>query len=195
MPRGLSILGLIGGAPLCISGLGVVLDVIPKGGTAQTIATIPEFFWELSLGIYPIVKGFRHPQSWRPASKAGELPLLGLLQRRPRLDRAKARLLVWNELARLRRPEPPRRRDARSSSGGEQISGAGDASAPTRPARPAACWPPDRRLTPRGRGLAFRRHCNRQVRAGASARAVVPSPVSRRLSWAISIGRHAPRDR
>jgi Domain of unknown function (DUF4386) len=59
MPRGLSILGLIGGALLCISGLGVVLDVIPKGGTAQTIATIPEFFWELSLGIYPIVKGFK----------------------------------------------------------------------------------------------------------------------------------------
>ena len=25
----------------------------------QVIATIPEFFWELSLGIYLIVKGFR----------------------------------------------------------------------------------------------------------------------------------------
>jgi hypothetical protein len=36
----------------------VVLDVIPRGGTVQAIATIPEFIWELSLGIYPIVKGF-----------------------------------------------------------------------------------------------------------------------------------------
>ena len=59
MPRSLAMLGLIGGPLICISGLGVVLDVIDRGGTAQTIATIPEFFWELSLGIYPIVKGFK----------------------------------------------------------------------------------------------------------------------------------------
>jgi len=59
MPRGLSVLGLIAGSLVCISGLGVVLDAIPRGGTAQTIATIPEFVWELSLGIYPIVKGFK----------------------------------------------------------------------------------------------------------------------------------------
>jgi hypothetical protein len=25
----------------------------------QAIATIPEFLWELSLGIYPIVRGFK----------------------------------------------------------------------------------------------------------------------------------------
>ena len=71
MPRGLSVLGLIAGALLCISGLGVVLDVIPRGGTAQAIATIPEFFWELSLGIYPIVKGFKASpilKAGRPAS-------------------------------------------------------------------------------------------------------------------------------
>ena len=59
MPRGLAGLGVIAGSLICISGLGVVLDVIPRGGTAQTIATVPEFFWELSLGIYPIVKGFK----------------------------------------------------------------------------------------------------------------------------------------
>jgi len=59
MPRGLAILGLIAGPLICITGLLVVLDVIPRGGTVQAIATIPEFIWELSLGIYPIVKGFR----------------------------------------------------------------------------------------------------------------------------------------
>jgi len=59
MPRGLAMLGLIAGALICITGLLVVLDVIPRGGTVQAIATIPEFIWELSLGIYPIVKGFR----------------------------------------------------------------------------------------------------------------------------------------
>ena len=58
MPRGLAILGLIAGVLICITGLLVVLDVIPRGGTVQAIATIPEFIWELSLGIYPIVKGF-----------------------------------------------------------------------------------------------------------------------------------------
>jgi hypothetical protein len=59
MPRGLAIMGLIGGSLICITGLGVVLDIFPRGGTAQAIATIPEFLWELSLGIYPIVKGFK----------------------------------------------------------------------------------------------------------------------------------------
>jgi hypothetical protein len=59
VPRGLAMLGLIGGPLICISGLAVVLDVIDKGGAAQNIATIPEFLWELSLGIYPIVKGFK----------------------------------------------------------------------------------------------------------------------------------------
>ncbi len=59
VPRGLAILGLIAGPLICITGIGVVLDVIPRGGTVQAIATIPEFVWELSLGIYPTVKGFR----------------------------------------------------------------------------------------------------------------------------------------
>ena len=52
-------LGLIGGTLICITGLGVVLDVFARGGTAQAIATVPEFIWELSLGIYPLVKGFK----------------------------------------------------------------------------------------------------------------------------------------
>ena len=59
MPRGLAILGLIAGPLICITGPGVVLSVIPRGGTVQAIATAPEFVWELSLGIYPIVKGFK----------------------------------------------------------------------------------------------------------------------------------------
>jgi hypothetical protein len=67
MPRGLAILGLIGGALICISGLAVVVDVIDKGGMAQGIATAPEFIWELSLGIYPIVRGFRASPILEPA--------------------------------------------------------------------------------------------------------------------------------
>ena len=41
------------------TGIGVMFDAIERGGAVQTIATIPEFFWELSLSIYCIVKGFR----------------------------------------------------------------------------------------------------------------------------------------
>ena len=41
------------------SGIAVMFDVIERGSALQAIATIPEFFWELSLGIYCIVKGFK----------------------------------------------------------------------------------------------------------------------------------------
>jgi hypothetical protein len=37
----------------------VLFDVIDQGGTGQGLATIPEFFWELGLGIYATVWGFR----------------------------------------------------------------------------------------------------------------------------------------
>jgi hypothetical protein len=36
----------------------VLLGVIEKDGVVQGIATIPEFLWELLLGIWPIVRGF-----------------------------------------------------------------------------------------------------------------------------------------
>jgi len=52
-------LGLVGGPPICASGLAVVCDVIGRGSAAQRIATIPEFLWELSLGVYLTVKGLK----------------------------------------------------------------------------------------------------------------------------------------
>ena len=59
VPRRMTWLGLIGGPLIILSGTLVLFDVIEPGSSAQAIATIPEFFWELSLGIYLIVKGFR----------------------------------------------------------------------------------------------------------------------------------------
>jgi hypothetical protein len=59
VPRRMAILGLIGGPLICISGIAVLFGVIDQGGAAQAIATIPEFVWELSLGIYLIAKGFK----------------------------------------------------------------------------------------------------------------------------------------
>jgi hypothetical protein len=59
VPRRMAVLGLVGGPLICASGIAVLFDVLQFGGTGQGIATIPEFLWELSLGIYLTVKGFR----------------------------------------------------------------------------------------------------------------------------------------
>jgi hypothetical protein len=59
VPRGMAMLGLIGGPLICLSGIAIVLNIISRGSVAQGIATIPEFAWELSLGFYLTVKGFK----------------------------------------------------------------------------------------------------------------------------------------
>ena len=59
VPRGLAILGLIGGPLIIASGTAVLFNVFGPGSAPQVIATIPEFVWELSLGIYLMVKGFK----------------------------------------------------------------------------------------------------------------------------------------
>ena len=58
MPRGMAVLGLIGGPLIIASGAGVLLGVIEAGSVWQAIATIPEFFWELSIGIWLTIRGF-----------------------------------------------------------------------------------------------------------------------------------------
>jgi hypothetical protein len=59
MPRGLAMLGLIGGPIHALAGVGVLFDLYDAGGPVQSIAAIPEIIWELSLGIYPLVWGFK----------------------------------------------------------------------------------------------------------------------------------------
>jgi hypothetical protein len=59
VPRPMALLGLIGGPLVCASGIAVLLGVLEQGGVEQSLAAMPEFFWELSLGIYLTVKGFR----------------------------------------------------------------------------------------------------------------------------------------
>jgi hypothetical protein len=61
VPRGMAVLGLIGGPLVAASGIAVMFDIIERGSTLQGVATIPEFIWELSFGIYLIVKGFKSP--------------------------------------------------------------------------------------------------------------------------------------
>ena len=52
-------LGLVEAPLVMTSGIAVMFNVAERGSTLQGMATIPEFFWELSLGIYCIVQGFR----------------------------------------------------------------------------------------------------------------------------------------
>jgi hypothetical protein len=59
VPRGMAMLGLIGGPLLIISGTLVLYDVIEPGESVQAIMTIPEFLWELCLGLYLTFKGFK----------------------------------------------------------------------------------------------------------------------------------------
>jgi hypothetical protein len=58
VPRGMAVVGLIGGTLIIVTGVGVIFGVIEAGGAVQAIATIPEALWELGLGIWPIVRGF-----------------------------------------------------------------------------------------------------------------------------------------
>jgi hypothetical protein len=58
VPRGMAVLGLVGGPLIMASGIAVILGVIEQGGPLQTIAAAPEFLWELSLGIWLTVRGF-----------------------------------------------------------------------------------------------------------------------------------------
>jgi hypothetical protein len=59
VPRRMAMLGLVGGPLVILAGILVIFDVIETGSTIDGIMTIPEGLWELSLGIYLVVKGFR----------------------------------------------------------------------------------------------------------------------------------------
>jgi hypothetical protein len=52
-------LGMIGGPLLFIVGVGVLFEWWEAGGTAHSLATIPEFIWEAFVGIYCAIFGFR----------------------------------------------------------------------------------------------------------------------------------------
>lgn len=59
VPRRMAILGLIGGPLIIITGVLALFGVIQWGGSVQSFATLPEAIWELLLGFYPLVWGFR----------------------------------------------------------------------------------------------------------------------------------------
>ena len=62
VPRGAALLGVVAGALIIVSGTAVLLAGDHPSDTLrslQGVATIPEFLWELFLGVYCTFKGFR----------------------------------------------------------------------------------------------------------------------------------------
>ena len=59
VPRRLAMFGLVGGPLIILSGILVMFGVDRPGGPLQGLATVPEFIWELGLGIYATVWGFK----------------------------------------------------------------------------------------------------------------------------------------
>jgi Domain of unknown function (DUF4386) len=59
VPRGMAMLGLVAGPVLLAGGTAVLFGVIEPDSVLKNLATAPEFVWELSLGIYLTVKGFK----------------------------------------------------------------------------------------------------------------------------------------
>src|SRR3954468_3866151 len=59
VPRKAGWLGLVGGPLIILSGTLVMFGVDHRSGSLQGLATIPEFLWELFLGVYCTFKGFR----------------------------------------------------------------------------------------------------------------------------------------
>src|SRR5215207_5051098 len=58
VPPRFALFGLVGGPLVSIVGVLVILGVIPADGPVQVLVA-PEFIWELGIGIYLIVKGYR----------------------------------------------------------------------------------------------------------------------------------------
>ena len=59
VPPRLALLGLVGGPLIILTGTLVLFGVLDQGSSVQGLATVPEIIWELGLGIYPIVWGFK----------------------------------------------------------------------------------------------------------------------------------------
>jgi hypothetical protein len=58
LPRFLSVLGLIGGPALLLGSCGVMFGYFEFGSTVHSLSVAPEFFWELLLGTWLLVRGF-----------------------------------------------------------------------------------------------------------------------------------------
>ena len=74
VPRLIPAIGLVGGVLMTSSVIGQILGINEKISVWSLIALLPIFLWELSLGLYMAIKGFRNdaPLMVEAAAEAGE---------------------------------------------------------------------------------------------------------------------------
>src|SRR5919199_1849136 len=58
VPQRMAMLGLIAGPVLLARFVGILFGVVEPGSVVGSLMVVPEFIWELALGIWLIVKGF-----------------------------------------------------------------------------------------------------------------------------------------
>ncbi len=58
VPRIIPLVGLIGAPLLASSTIGIMLGINHEGSVWQGVATVPIFLWELSVGLWMLIKGF-----------------------------------------------------------------------------------------------------------------------------------------
>ncbi len=58
LPKRVAALGLVGGSFAFLAATGALFDVYDRGSAPQFLLTAPEMIWELTFGIWLIVKGF-----------------------------------------------------------------------------------------------------------------------------------------
>jgi Domain of unknown function (DUF4386) len=58
VPRGMAILGLIAGPVLIARFVGILFGIFEPGSALGGLMVVPEFLWELALGIWLTVRGF-----------------------------------------------------------------------------------------------------------------------------------------
>jgi hypothetical protein len=59
VPRGIAVLGLVGGSLISLSAVAVLFGLYGQFSTLGLVIALPVFAWELSLALWLIVKGFR----------------------------------------------------------------------------------------------------------------------------------------
>jgi hypothetical protein len=74
VPRGMAVLGLVAGPVLLAGGTAALLGIIEPDSALKNLAAGPEFVWELSLGIYLMVKGFKPSPITTGMAAAGAPP-------------------------------------------------------------------------------------------------------------------------
>ncbi|MGY0235406.1 DUF4386 domain-containing protein [Longispora urticae] len=59
VPRPIAVLGVVGGALICVSGTAVLFGLYEQVSTVGSLAALPVFAWEVSFAVYLVAKGFK----------------------------------------------------------------------------------------------------------------------------------------